>query len=648
MRIALVGNQNSGKTSLFNVLTGMNQKVGNWPGVTLEKKVGIIKGTKHELIDLPGIYSLYPYTIEEKVSRNFLLNENPDLIINIIDATSLERGLYLTTQMMELDTRIIVVLNMADRLKKKGLSIDTNILEDKLGLDVCMISALKGEGIDVLVKLINCGRRKYRKVKVFSRNIEEAIYNVALKNKNRCNKRFYAIEMLEDDYDKSCYEINILRREYKLDPYEIFINSRYNFIENVCKSAVTRKRIKFNLNHCLDKIFLNKFLGIPIFATVMCFVYFLTISVVGNYFMDFSAACLEEIQNYLKIILFDLGASSWSISLVCDGILTGVGSVLSFLPQLCMLFFCIAIMESTGYMSRVSFLLDKLFRKVGLSGKAIIPFIVGSGCSVPGIMSSRILENEYDRKIVSILTPFIPCSAKLPIIALFCAYFFKETYFLAVISFYLLSILVIVAMALIIKKFCGKHDVSSFVSELPEYRMPNFKYVLRDVYGKCSEFIKKAGSLIFIASVSVWFFLSFSLDFEYGVPIEDSFLAFIGKKLSWFFYPVIGRNSWELTVSAIQGLVAKEQVVSSMEIIAGFLNNENIFNSGAFEFLNKASAYAFIAFNLFTAPCFASIASMKKELGSMKLLLATLCLQIFGAWIISIFLFNFLNFLNIN
>lgn len=529
MKVGLVGNQNSGKTTLFNCLTGMNAKIGNWPGVTIEKKVGTIKGTKHEITDLPGIYSLSPYSAEEEVSRNFVFNENPDVIINIVDATCLERSLFLTTQLLESNCKVIVALNMADKLEEKGLTIDEKKMEEMLGAKVLKISALKEIGIEELIKEINR----------------------PLKSKQ--NK--VIPEYLSKDYD--------------LEKYEEIVNQKYSFISKVVENCIKKKIKPEAISDKLDKIFLNRWLAFPIFIIIMFLIYYLSVGIVGSFTVDLVGDSIGSFGEYIGNLMQNLGASEWVNSLVVDGIIAGVGAVLGFVPQLIILFTCISLLETTGYMSRISLLLDKIFRKIGLSGKSLIPFIVGSGCSVPGIMVTRIIENEDERKMTTILTPFIPCSAKLPIIALFAGYFFPNSSGIASSSLYFFAIIVIIISALIMKKFVFKHTSTTYISELPEYKLPSTKYILKDVFDKVMAFIKRAGTTILLCSIIIWFLLSFSFKMEYGVDVEESILAGIGTKISWVFKPILGENSWEATVSALQGLVAKEQVVSSMAVING-------------------------------------------------------------------------------
>lgn len=651
MKIALVGNQNSGKTTLFNKLTGMNAKIGNWPGVTIEKKVGIIKGTTHEITDLPGIYSLSPYSVEEEVSRKFIFNEKPNIIINIIDSTSLERSLYLTTQLLELDAKIIIALNMADILEKKGLIIDIKKLEQILGTKVIKISALKEIGIDELIKEIE---KPIIKSSIYNYNskIEEAIKQIErLIGSQIDNKRFVAIKLLENDErfeNLNTYRIKNIQQEmaqnYDTDIEEIIAMQRYKFIEEVKKQTVEQKTVKETTSDKLDKIFLNKWLAFPIFALIMFLVYYLSAGVVGNLTINWIEIIIEKISEVLKIILKSLRVPIWLYSLVTDGILTGVGAVLGFIPQLIVLFTCISILEATGYMSRISLLLDKIFRKIGLSGKCLIPFIVGSGCSVPGIMGTRIIENQDERDITTILTPFIPCSAKLPIIALLSGYFFGKNSGFVSVSLYFLAISIIIVSAIFMKKFIFKNTSSTYISELPQYKVPEIKHLVKEVSCKVTSFVKRAGSTILVCSIIIWFLLSFSFKFEYGVDIEDSILASVGKTVSWIFYPMLGTNSWGATVSAIQGLVAKEQVVSSMSVIAGLSENEQnknqIFESDVFDFFTPSSAYAFMVFNLFSAPCIGAISAMKKELGENKKLFKAIAFQTAFAWVLATIIYQ--------
>lgn len=626
MKIVLVGNQNSGKTTLFNTLTGMNAKIGNWPGVTIEKKVGIIKNTDYELVDLPGIYSLSPYSIEEELSKKFILEEKPDVIINIIDSTSLERSLYLTTQLLELDCKIIVALNMVDILEKKGFIINEKELERSLKTKVLKISALKGTGIDRLIIEIGEPNKK-RNLSFYDVQTEQKIKQKELKLQIP-NKRFVAIKQLEED------------SEFE----EIIATERYNFIENIKKNVIIKNVSKSqeNMSDKLDKVFLNKWLAFPIFVGIMFCVYYLSVGVVGRFTVDFISQAIQYLSQNVRVLLENLNVSEWINSLIVDGIIAGVGSVLGFIPQLIILFTCISILETTGYMSRIALLLDKIFRKIGLSGKSLIPFIIGSGCSVPGIMGTRIIENSNEREMTTILTPFIPCSAKLPVIAMFSGYFFDKYSGLVSASLYFLAITIIILSAMVMKKWIYKNNNSTYISELPEYKLPSAKYVFKDVFDKTISFIKRAGSVILMCSIIIWFLLSFSFKFEYGVNVENSILSWIGRAISWIFYPMLGVNSWGATVSTIQGLVAKEQVISSMTVIAGLSEETSgqIFKTGIFSFFTPASAYAFMVFNLFSAPCFGAIGALEKELGTFEKMLKVVIFQIVFAWSLAVLIYQ--------
>lgn len=601
MKAVLVGNQNCGKSTLFNLLTGSNQKIGNWPGVTVSRKSGVISNLEMELIDLPGIYSLAPYSLEEKISCGFLQNEDYDLIINVVDATSLERGLYLTTQLLELHKNVIVILNMMDKLQEKGIMIDVNQLQKSLGIDICMVSASQGKGIIDLLKCIQ-------------KNIQ--------KKNHRVNSKI--------DFEN-----------------ESAIIKRYKAIDEICKMCVRQIKKRKSRNEWLDKIVLNKFLAMPIFALVMFGMYYFSIEVFGNYFSSY----MNEFVNNVRIMVYEILASFhvslWIESLVCNGIITGVGSVISFLPQLFIIFLCTSFLEASGYMARVSFIFDKLLKKCGLNGKSLIPFILGTGCSVSGLISTKIIENRKERISTIMTTAFVPCSAKLPIITLFSKYFFENNFALIATSFYFLSIVIVIASAMLFKKLFHESKEELYIFELPEYKLPKISFLYKDVKSKVLEFLSKAGTTIFLASIAIWFLLSFSTKLEYGVDIENTILAFCGKKISWIFRPILGVDSWQASISAIQGIIAKEQIISSMEIISGisgeFKNAFELFSVGSqFHFFTTASAYAFVAFNLFTTPCIAAISTMCKELRSIKYSAFAICYQFFVGWVIAVLLYHVL------
>ena len=665
MKLALLGNQNSGKTTLFNTLTGTNQKVGNWPGVTIERKEGHIRGTDTVIVDLPGVYSLSPYTAEEEVSRKFVLENDLDVIVNIVDATQLERSLYLTTQILETGKDVVVALNMTDILEKEGITIDEKKLEEELGISVVPISAKKRIGIDELTKLITT--RTYKKnpnSKIYSEDIEELITKI--KEENSVINRFNAVKIIERDILVGCsiaYEEDVKHIEEKLDmDSEQFIaHQRYLYIEKVKTKCFTALPKKETITDKLDKLFLNKWAAIPIFIGIMALVYILSVGLVGGLTVSlvdalFNGAEVVEFNFFgltwtsqmnilglgpwLSNILTSMNASDWVISLVSDGIVGGVGAVLNFVPQIIILFTCLSILETTGYMSRIAFFLDRIFHKFGLSGKSLIPFIVGVGCSVPGIMASRTVEDDDEKKMTIVLTPFIPCSAKLPIISLFAGFFFPQVAWLVSLGSYALAIIIILICGLIFKKLLFKGHTSTFITELPTYKLPSFSYILRDVGEKALSFIKRAGTIILLCSVVIWFLVSFTWKFEYVPEYPDqSLLANFGKGFAWIFAPMLGGNiSWEAAVSAIQGLVAKEQVVGSLEIISNTGHVEpylSIFDPNIVGTSAYFSGIAYMMFNLFSAPCFGAIGAMRHEFGSTKKTLLAILFQTGLAWVIA-------------
>ena len=654
MRVALIGNQNAGKTTLFNLLTGHNQKIGNWPGVTIERKEGRIRSTDFEIIDLPGIYSLSPYTIEEKISRNYLFEENVDLILNIIDSTNLERSLYLTTQLLELEIPVIVALNMSDIAQQRGIHIDYKYLEDKLDTTMIPISALKKTGVFDLIQVIKA--KTYRKnnyIHIYDHELEECLVKMEAEIKHS-HERYIAIRLIENDIDFDEYHQNGSRKlvekitaNYNRDMEQVIADERYRYIEQIRDESIKSTKQNMSATDKLDRIFLNRYLAIPIFILIMFSVYYLAAGPFGSLTVDFVDKYVTIFGDWLAKTLDLWGASVWSKSLVVDGILAGVGAILTFLPQVAILFLLISFLETTGYMSRIAFFLDKVFQKVGLSGKSLIPFIIGSGCSVPAIMSARTIHDETEKKMTIMLTPFVPCSAKLPIIVLFAGYFFGDYSGLVSASLYFFAVIVIILSAFIMKTILFRGKTSSFILELPNYKLPNFKFIFKDVFDKVFAFIKQAGSIILIASIAVWFLLNFSFRLEYGIDASDSMLAGVGKLFSWVFYPFLGTFSWEATVSAIQGLVAKEQIVASMAIIAGNSEPVNdgifIFNSQVFSFFTPASAYAFMVFNLFSAPCFGAIGAMRRELGTTKRMWKAVFFQTGIAWLLATLVYQFLH-----
>ena len=672
---ALVGNQNSGKTLLFNVLTGLNQKVGNWPGVTVERKDGIIKGTDVEITDLPGIYSLSPYTSEEEVSRRFVVEENPDLIINIIDSTSIERALYLTTQLLELNKKVLVVLNMEDILAKKGYKIDSKKLSEKLGTTVVSISALKKTGIEELISTIdNCDRlvKTNTENKIYPVDVEDLISSIILKLDNDISeKRFAAVKIIERDnryYSKFYREefeskLVALENKYQTDTEQLVASLRYNYIEEVRDITVEKKNVE-SFTEKADRILLNKWLAIPIFLIAMVLIYLLSVGFVGGatvgiidmlfnggneieFAVPFYSFTVEtgEVMGlgpWLAECILNSGGSPWAASLVADGVIAGVGAILNFVPQIAILFLLISLLETCGYMSRVTFLFDRAFKKLGMSGKSLIPFIVGTGCSVPAIMSSRTLEDNNEHDMTITLTPFMPCSAKLPIITCFVSGIFapmmgEGNTWLITFFMYILAVGVIILAGFLLNKFFVKNKSTSYITELPEYHVPSASYVAKDVGEKTWAFIKRAGTIIFLASVVIWLLLNLDYKFTFTDNIEESILANIGRSIAWLFAPMLGMEfSWGASVSAIQGLAAKEIVVSSMEIITAVEEGGDVFaGNGSFAFFNGWSAMGYMIFTLFSAPCIGAIGAMRRELGSTKAMWKAILFQTGLAWVLA-------------
>ena len=619
MKVVLIGNQNSGKSTLFNVLTKNHQKIANFPGATIDFKEGYTKDNSIHIIDLPGIYSLTPHSPEQEITLSYLLNEDYDVILNVVDATQLERSLYLTTQLVDLDKPVIVALNMNDRIKANGESIHVETLEKRFGMSFVKISATKNDGIFDLICLIQSNDFIKKKHSIYPFEIEKHISLIA-PTLDVANKRYYALKLLENDDPILSIVKNsqIELANVTDDVYEYTSHNRYLFIENILAKSIT-KLTKYDLRtEKIDKILLNKYLAIPIFLLIMFLIYTFSVGFVGSRSVEFIETLLENGSIFLDDFLRNIGASDWSNSLFVDGLINGVGAMAAFVPQLIVLFIFINILEATGYMTRIAFFMDRLFRKFGLSGRALIPFILGSGCSVPAVMSTRTIPSKKEREMTVILTPMVPCSAKLPIITLFGSYFFKQYAGLVTFLLYVSSILVILFMALLMKYIFKIKATGSYLSEMPTYKLPKAKYIFRDVVTQTWDFIKNATTIILLASVVIWFLVSFNFRFQYGVDIDQSMLAYLGRGLSYVFYPLLGELSWASSVSIIQGLVAKEQVVSSMRVIASVSSSGSILESSAFAFFTTASALGFMVFNLFSAPCFASIAAMKNELGSTK------------------------------
>lgn len=657
IKIALAGNPNCGKTTLFNALTGSNQFVGNWPGVTVEKKEGKLKLDKEvSIIDLPGIYSLSPYTLEEVVARNYLISERPDAIINIIDGTNMERNLYLSTQLMELGIPMIMAVNMMDIVEKNGDKIYIEKLGEKLGCEVVEISALKNTGIEkVAQKAVTLAKAKKvnQLVHRFQDDVEQVIDSVEEKlgsDLREEQKRFFAIKLLERD-DKILEqieqvpnvdaEIKALEEKFDDDTESIITNERYVYISSIIESCITRnKKGTMTISDKIDQIVTNRILALPIFAFVMFIVYYVSISTVGGWATDWvndgvfsdgwhlfgiESLFIPSIPDIISGGLEAIGCTGWLTGLIVDGIVGGVGAVLGFVPQMLVLFIFLAFLEACGYMARVAFIMDRIFRKFGLSGKSFIPIMIGTGCGVPGIMASRTIENERDRRMSVITTTFIPCGAKLPIIALIAGAFFGNSGLLSW-SAYMIGIAAIICSGIILKKtrmFAG--EPAPFVMELPAYHMPTVNNVLRSMWERGWSFIKKAGTIILLSTIFIWFTTYFGwIDGSFrmldDIEIEHSILAGIGSAIAWIFKP-LGWGDWKSAVAAVTGLVAKENVVATFGILFHVTEvseaGEEIWGALAGN-MTALAAYSYLVFNLLCAPCFAAMGAIKREMNNIK------------------------------
>ena len=651
IKIALAGNPNSGKTTLFNSLTGSNQFVGNWPGVTVEKKEGKLKGHKDVVImDLPGIYSLSPYTLEEVVARNYLIGERPDAILNIVDGTNLERNLYLSTQLLELGIPVVMAINMMDIVNKNGDKIDIVALSKDLGCPVVEISALKGTGVmEAAKKAVElAGRKNQIPVHKFGKDVEAAldeIENYLGGEIPEEQKRFYAIKLFERDDKISArmtsvpnVESIIKRTEDALDDdaESIITNERYDYIASIIKDSYVKKaKGQLTTSDQIDRIVTNRFAALPIFAVIMYIVYYVSVTTVGTWVTDwtndglfgeawsFFGTEVPGIPTLVGNFLESVNCAQWLSGLILDGIVAGVGAVLGFVPQMLVLFIFLAFLESCGYMARVAFIMDRIFRKFGLSGKSFIPMLIGTGCGVPGVMASRTIENDRDRKMTIMTTTFIPCGAKLPIIALIAGALFGGASWVAP-SAYFVGIAAIICSGIILKKtkmFAG--DPAPFVMELPAYHMPTVGNVLRSMWERGWSFIKKAGTVILLSTIVIWFASTYGFtDAGFGAveDMSDSILAAIGRGVQWLFIP-LGWGHWQAAVAAITGLVAKENVVGTFGILYGFAevaeDGAEIWDHLAADF-TMVSAYSFLVFNLLCAPCFAAMGAIKREMNNAK------------------------------
>lgn len=667
--IALAGNPNTGKTTLFNSLTGSNQYVGNWPGVTVEKKEGKLKGHKDITIaDLPGIYSLSPYTLEEVVARNYLLNEKPNAIINIIDGTNLERNLYLTTQILELGIPVVIAVNMADVIAKSGDILDFDNLSKTLGCPVVEISALKSTGIDNLVAKAVAAAQSGATLKSlhdFDPKIEDALKKIgdSLTQVSEATRRWYAIKIFERD-EKILNQLSLpdsqmktfegiiaaVEKEQDDDAESIITTERYSYIAKIIDRCYKkRNKNKVTLSDKIDRIVTNRILALPIFAIIMFVVYYISISNIGKVISDWINDTLfgEIIQPGVSDFLTNIGCAKWLIGLVSDGIIAGVGSVIGFLPQMLLLFFFLAFLEGCGYMARIAFVMDRIFRKFGLSGKSFIPILVGTGCGVPGVMASRTIESEHDRRMTVMTTTFIPCSAKVPVIALIAGSLFNGAAWVGP-SAYFVGMAAIIISGIMLKKtalFAG--DTTPFVIELPPYHMPTAGSIFRSMLERSTSFIKKAGTIILLASILIWLLSNFSFaggSFGMTDDMDSSILAAVGGVIAHIFKP-LGFGDWKFASAAITGLIAKENVVNTFGVLFHSSAEDLVDNSQPIwaalqAAITPLAAYSFLVFNLLCAPCFAAIGAIKREMSSGKWTLIAIGYECIFAYVISLIIYQ--------
>lgn len=675
IKMALAGNPNSGKTTLFNALTGANQYVGNWPGVTVEKKSGKIKSSmkkgyediESELVDLPGIYSLSPYTLEEVVARNYILDDKPDVIINIIDGSNLERNLYLTTQLAELGIPMVLAVNMIDILKKNGDVLDTKMLEMQLGCPAVEISALKGTGIEELtVKAIETAKLGIpAAVKhIFSGSVEHALAHIeeeTIHDMPEERQRFYAIKLFEKDekiiekldISKEALshierDISICENEMDDDVESIITNERYIFVAAVTGACLKKKgKSNLTMSDKIDRIVTNRILGLPIFVAVMFVVYFVSVTTIGTRATDWTNDVLfgTWISNAATKGLESIGASDWVQSLVVDGIIGGIGAPIGFTPQMALVFLFLSFLEDCGYMARVAFIMDRIFRRFGLSGKSFIPFLISSGCAVPGIMATRTIENEKDRRMTIMTTTAIPCGAKLPVIAAIAGFLMGGAWWMAPLM-YFVGIGVAIMSCIILKKmkpFCGKP--APFVMELPKYHIPSIGTLLLHTWERVWAFLKKAGTILFACCVVMWFLSSFGFtNGSFGlVEAEDSMMAAIGGFIAPIFIP-LGFGTWQSVASSISGFVAKEGIISTMGVLSGLGEIEDysasMHDAFASFFPTSIAAVSFLMFNLFDSPCLAAISSAAKEYGSKRFFWFAIAFQNIMAYCIALLVYQ--------
>lgn len=657
MIFALIGNQNCGKTTLFNQLTGANQHVGNFPGVTVDQKVGEIKEHKNcSVVDLPGIYSLRPYTSEEIVTRDFLINEKPDAIINIVDATNIERNLYLTLQLLEMQIPMVLALNMMDEVRNNGGSIDVMGMSEKLGIPVVPISAVKAEGISELVEKVirTAEKKKYPKITDFcekgpvhrcihalSHQVEDHAQNLGI------SPRFAATKVVENDveiikklnfsrneFEMMQHSIEEMEADHKMDRNAALADMRYTFIEKVCRDTVKhpKESKEHKRSEKIDKVLTNKYLAIPMFLAIMMLIFYLTFGLIGAWLSDLLSLGIEQITDICDKGLTAYGINPVVHSLIIDGVFAGVGSVLSFLPVIVVLFFFLSILEDSGYMARIAFVMDKLLRKIGLSGRSFVPMLIGFGCTVPAVMATRTLSSDRDRKMTIMLTPFISCSAKIPVYSVFAMAFFKDHAALVMMALYVTGIVVSILVALILKGTVFSGKPVPFVMELPNYRLPSVKSVLQLMWDKAKDFLQRAFTIIFVATIIIWFLQTFDTRFNVVTDSANSLLAVLGRWVAPIFTP-LGFGDWRISTSLITGFTAKEAVVSTMSVLCGTSMSNLPQTLGSF--FTPLSAVSFLVFTLLYTPCVAAIAAIRREMDSALQAVGIVIMQCVIAWLVA-------------
>mgnify|MGYP002541074933 CR=1 FL=1 len=657
MIFALIGNQNCGKTTLFNQLTGANQHVGNFPGVTVDQKVGEIKEHKNcSVVDLPGIYSLRPYTSEEIVTRDFLINEKPDAIINIVDATNIERNLYLTLQLLEMQIPMVLALNMMDEVRNNGGSIDVMGMSEKLGIPVVPISAVKAEGISELVEKVirTAEKKKYPKITDFcekgpvhrcihalSHQVEDHAQNLGI------SPRFAATKVVENDveiikklnfsrneFEMMQHSIEEMEADHKMDRNAALADMRYTFIEKVCKDTVKhpKESKEHKRSEKIDKVLTNKYLAIPMFLAIMMLIFYLTFGLIGAWLSDLLSLGIEQITDICDKGLTAYGINPVVHSLIIDGVFAGVGSVLSFLPVIVVLFFFLSILEDSGYMARIAFVMDKLLRKIGLSGRSFVPMLIGFGCTVPAVMATRTLSSDRDRKMTIMLTPFISCSAKIPVYSVFAMAFFKDHAALVMMALYVTGIVVSIFVALILKGTIFSGKPVPFVMELPNYRLPSVKSVLQLMWDKAKDFLQRAFTIIFVATIIIWFLQTFDTRINVVTDSANSLLAVLGRWVAPIFTP-LGFGDWRISTSLITGFTAKEAVVSTMSVLCGTSMSNLPQTLGSF--FTPLSAVSFLVFTLLYTPCVAAIAAIRREMDSALQAVGIVIMQCGIAWLVA-------------